>query len=492
MAIRRAPEPERHRSRFYVGLAAFTAAMAVVALERSVRHHFIGAVTLYQLSSAPIGPNPQRWPGDHRAATNNDAFQAPTQDAGPNYLVHLPGLANSDPVLVRGTLYVSGSAGGTGDVWAIDPRSGRIRWTASLPNSTFSEPIVSGGRVFVGEGNAVFPGDPSTPATTPGTVRGTGPSALYALSAQTGALLWRFPTRYADQAPPTVAAGRVYLATGGRHLDVLDARTGRLIWRVGIPVYVSRSSPRLVDGAIDFGGAGPLEVLSVARNTHRIRWVRPIPQATGGVDDTPLAVSGGVLYTASLTALPSGFKPANPNRAAPASLPDRLFGALRRLIEPPAPDHTARIWALAARTGTILWSHPLADGPNPPYKETGTPMVHGQRLFTGNALNGRLVALDRTTGRLIWSTWLNAPVTRPPVWVNHTILVVTARGTLYRLSAGSGTVLARRPLGPFVNAYGPVIVDHTVLVTVNQSNGGFLAAIPLKTLSPRTAPLTSR
>lgn len=486
MAIRRAPEPERHRSRFYVGLAAFTAVLAAFTLARNVRRHFVGAVTLYQVSSAPIGPNPQSWPVDHRTPANDDRFQAPTTDPGPNYLVRLPALANSDPVLVRGTLYVTGGVGRAGYLWALDPRTGRVRWTASLPNATYAEPIVAGGRVFVAEGNAAFPErawaflaflQPSwDPATTPGTVRGTGPSGLYAFNAETGAVLWRFATRYAAQAPPTVAHGRVYLATGGRHLDVIAAETGRLLWRRPIPVYVSRSSPRLVGGAIDFGGAGPLAVLSIGQETHRLRWVTPIPYATGGVDDTPLAVAGGILYTASLGAPPKtqpglGGNPTNSGAPWPPS---------------PSAPHVAALWALSARSGRILWSHRLAVGTNPPYKETGTPMVHGARIFAGNALNGRFVALSRTTGTLMWSTWLNAPVTRPPVWVDHTILAITDRGTLYRLSAATGQVLARRSLGPFVNAYGPVVVDHTAFVTVNQPQGGYLAAVPLNSLWVRT------
>ena len=441
----------------WVGVLA--AVLAVGGIFYIIKHNGTGGVALYQLSHAPLGPTPLSWPEDHRSLVNNDSVQFPSQSPGPNYLVQLPSLVNSDSPVVRNTLYVVGGLGRTGHagyLWAINPEKGTVRWTATVPNATFSEPIVAEGRVYLSEGNAAFPVASPSPATTPGSKRGTGPSGLYAYNAKNGKLLWQYPTQYADQAPVTVSHGHVFLLTGGRHLDVLNAKNGHLLWQARTDVYVSRSSARLIGHRAYFGGAGPLQVVALNRTHQNIAWKRPIPYATGGVDDTPLVYHQGLLYTAALTGR-TGITRANPH-------------------------HFARVFAIDAQTGKIVWKRKLAEGQNPPFKETGTPMLHGQQLFVGNAINGRFVALSASTGKVLWSDNLKSPVTRPPVYVGGKIIAMTAGGTLYSMSAQSGAILHRHRIAHWANAYGPVLVNHTLFVTGNTGQQGFLAAIPLKSI----------
>ncbi len=417
------------------------------------------AVGVYETATGPIGRTPTAWPQDHRSMVNNDSFIVPTGYQGPNYLVQLPSLANSDAPVVNNVMYVAGglgSAGHPGSLWAIDPENGHVLWTDTISNSTFSEPIVAHNRVFICEGNAKFASFNASPATTPGTKRGTGPSGLFAYNATNGQLLWHYSTAFADQAPVTVANGHVFLATGGRHLDVLDAKTGHLLWRIAIGIYVSRSSPRLIGHRIFLGGAGPLKVVAINRISRRIIWKTLIPKATGGVDDTPLVFDHGMLFTAALTGRP-GISRFNPR-------------------------HFAKIFGLSAKTGKIVWSHTLAKGANPPFKETGTPMLHGNRLYVGNALNGNFVALSAKTGRLLWQDNLHEPVTRPPVWLDGHVLAINSHGMLYSISAKTGAVVKRTKIAPWVNAYGPVVINHTVFATGNAANSGYLAALPLKTV----------
>ncbi len=417
------------------------------------------AVSVYELATGPVGQTPTAWPQDHRSTVNNDSFIVSAPRRGPNYLVQLPSLANSDAPVVNNITYVAGglgSAGHPGSLWAIDPQNGHVLWTDTIPNSTFSEPIVAHNRVFICEGNAKFSSLTSFPATTPGIKRGTGPSGLFAYNATTGQLLWHYPTAYADQAPVTVAGGRVFLATGGRHLDVLDAKTGHLLWRVHTGVYVSRSSPRLVGHRIFLGGAGPLQVVAINRLSHHVIWKSPIPKATGGVDDTPLVFDHGMLFTAALVGHPG--------------------------ISRFSPRHFAKIFGLSAKTGKIVWSHTLAQGANPPFKETGTPMLHGNRLYAGNALNGNFEALSAQTGRLLWEDNLREPVTRPPVWIDGHVLALNAHGMLYSLSAKTGAIIKQTKIAPWLNAYGPVVINGTVFATGNAAKSGFLAALPLKSV----------
>ncbi len=424
-----------------------------------VKQGYFSSVPLYQISNSPLGPTPSAWPEDHRSLLNNDTFQYSTRARGPNYMVQLPSLANSDSPLVKNTLYIAGGRGSVGHpgyLWAVNPENGQVKWTASVPNAVFSEPIVSDNRVYISEGDAAFPGKNPSPSTTPGSKRGTGPSGLYAYNATTGQLLWQYPTQFADQAPVTVSNGRVFLLTGGRHLDVLSAQSGKLLWRTHTDVYVSRSSPRLIGHRIYFGGAGPLQVVAISRASHHIVWKRPIPRATGGVDDTPLVYSRGILYTASLNGK-SGITRNNPH-------------------------HYAKVFAIEAKTGKLLWNQTLAEGKNPPFKETGTPMLHGNHLFVGNAINGQFFAISAKSGKIAWSDNLKSPVTRPAVYVDGRIIVLTTHGVLYTLSAKTGHVIRRLRVAAWVNSYGPVLIDHTLFLTGNTAQQGFLAAIPLKSI----------
>ncbi len=411
------------------------------------------------------GPAPTAWLIDHDSLTNNPVFGTPSTHDGPNYLVMLPALANSAPVYVNHFVYVVGgyvdgprNAPHPGFVWALNPATGAIEWTIQTPNSVFAQPIVAGNLLLIGVGNAAFAHPTQSPATTPGMVRGVGPSGLYAFDATNGRVVWMFGTAGADQAPPTVVGNTVYLASGDRHLYALRLRTGKELWATNIGHYVSRSSPRIIGHYAYLGGAGPLGVVAVNLRTHRVAWQRLIPGALEGVDDTPLATTPNRLITAALTG-PKG-------------------------ILPDSKRHAARLFALNPRNGNIVWAKTLAIGRAPMFKSTGTPTVMGGTVYAGNAINGRIAALSVRTGKILWSVAVGSPVTRPPAVIGRDIEVLTKSGDLVALSR-RGKILARRPLANWVNAYGPVIYNDSVAVAGNTSFNGYAGMIPLLTGSTR-------
>ncbi|MBW3592821.1 MAG: PQQ-binding-like beta-propeller repeat protein [Actinobacteria bacterium] len=108
----------------------------------------------------------------------------------------------------------------------VDARSGdrTVIWhrDARLAMSVEDVPVdaVAGGRVFV---PSVF-------------------SGLSALSARTGALLWRIPSGAYTYASPAYHRGRVYFGTYAGIVYCVDARSGRIIW--------TRSVGSAVSGAI--------------------------------------------------------------------------------------------------------------------------------------------------------------------------------------------------------------------------------------------------
>lgn len=413
---------------------------------------------VYMKSAEPWTPSPSAWPSDHDSLTNNSVFDPGFPANSPDYLVALPALANSAPVWVGDHLYVAGGfvtgprhRAHPGFVWALNPGDGRLQWSLQTPNSVFAAPIVANHRLLVGVGNAVFARRSSSPATTPGMVRGVGPSGLYAYNATTGEPLWTLPTTGADQAPATVVGHTVYLASGNRRFYALSLQTGHVDWSIDLGHYVSRSSPRVLGHYAYMGGAGPLGVLAVNLKTHTLAWDRPLPEAIQGLDDTPMAVTPDRLITAALT---------KPSRNAS----DRRRDA-------------ATLYALNPTTGATVWSRTLADGPAPQFKATGTPTVNAGVVYTGNALNGRVVAVSLQSGTLLWSIHVGAPVTRPPAVMDDRVEVLTKTGDLVTLSL-QGKMLNRIHLGHWVNTYGPIIDGGSIALTGNTAQTGYLAVIP--------------
>lgn len=422
---------------------------------------------IYERSTRPLGATPSSWTTIHRAWNNDNAFVdrgAPVE--GPWYLLRLPTLVSSDSPVVDHRLFVNLSVPGSnpvrtdpGMVLALHPQNGRVLWDRKTSNSVPSEPIVDRGLVIVGQGNAVFRTRLAFPLLTLriGMVRGTGPSAVYALSARTGRRVWEIKTAGSDQPSPTVVGNTVYVVNGSRQLLAVDLHTGRIRWHANLGVYVSRSSPRIAGGRLYVGGGGPNQVVAFSLRTHRRLWHRRIPGAIGAVDDTPLALADGRLYGEAMVGSP--------------------------YLPLQSPFHSEHLFALNAATGRILWTRRLAVGPEPRYKQGATAMIHGHMLFVGNAINGTFDAFNAVTGKRLWTIRLPDPVTRPAVWVHGRVVGVTSHGLLFAIGQhGHGLRTVR--IARWVNAFGPVLVDRTLFVTGNTPYQGFLAAIPLSVILP--------
>ncbi len=417
-------------------------------------------------STQQLGLTPVSWPTFHRSFNNNDAFIDSGAPSGPSYLMQLPTLVSSDSPVVNHRLWLNLSEAGRhsdevypGFTMAILPRNGHVLWKQQVPNSVPSEPIVADNMVFVGEGNAVFRSHFRFPIPTilGSTVRGTGPSAVLAYSAASGRLIWKHPTVGSDQPSPTLYRGRLYVVNGSRRLDVLDPKTGRLIWGCNLGVYVSRSSPRIAKQTLYVGGGGPDEVVAVNLVTHRVIWRDRFLKAIGAVDDTPLALSGNQIYGEAMVGSPY--------------IP--LINA----------NHHQMLFALNALNGRLLWRRKLAFGFEPRYKQGSTPMIHGNVVYVGTAINGKFFAFNRFTGKLLWVIRLPDPVTRPAVWVRGHIVGVTTHGLLFSVNS-RGSDLHTLRIARWVNAFGPVLIDRTLFVAGNSPHDGYLAAVPLNRLIP--------
>lgn len=176
----------------------------------------------------------------------------------------------SSPAVADGIVYVQTYGE---NLYALDASTGALLWTSLNENgwSAFSSPAVSEGVVYVGGGreNAFHAFDAQTgsvlwefptggsigssPALANGIVYfGCNDNIIYALDVITGAQIWNFTTGGRVQSSPAVANGVIYIGSYDNNTYALDASTGDLLWSFDVGGRVT-SSPAVADGVVYIG-----------------------------------------------------------------------------------------------------------------------------------------------------------------------------------------------------------------------------------------------
>ncbi|WP_088347423.1 MULTISPECIES: PQQ-binding-like beta-propeller repeat protein [Rhodomicrobium] len=142
-------------------------------------------------------------------------------------------LSNVSPAVSGTTLVVSYSSG---EVTAIDTNSGQQRWTDSI----------TGG--VTGSG-ATSIGDAARPVIDDGVVFAASRSGrVIATNMKSGERVWSKDIRAAQT--PWVAGGSVFVVDMNSQLYALDRKSGKTRWSVGLPSARSWSGPTLAGGKL--------------------------------------------------------------------------------------------------------------------------------------------------------------------------------------------------------------------------------------------------
>ncbi|MGH8937165.1 MAG: PQQ-binding-like beta-propeller repeat protein, partial [Acidimicrobiia bacterium] len=176
----------------------------------------------------------------------------------------LPGPVPGTPASGSGLLFVavplfadvSGEAEDRSEVIALDPETGGIRWSQTVPGVVSGSPAVANGDVYLGLRDF-----------------STGTGTLIALSAETGEERWRFTSEGEIAASPTVAEDLVLVADRpsdrSSNLYAVDAHSGEEQWRGALAGEVAE--PAAVEGQVlylsDRRGLSALEL-----ETGQERW----------------------------------------------------------------------------------------------------------------------------------------------------------------------------------------------------------------------------
>jgi len=141
----------------------------------------------------------------------------------------------SSPVVANGAVYFGS---GDGNLYALDSRTGDLRWKFKTGDVVHASPALADGVLFFGSWDSYF----------------------YAVDATTGKEKWRFHAgddplihnQVGFQSSPAVANGVVYTGCRDANLYALDATNGKEKWRFNTELSWVITSPAVVDGKVFF------------------------------------------------------------------------------------------------------------------------------------------------------------------------------------------------------------------------------------------------
>jgi outer membrane protein assembly factor BamB len=339
------------------------------------------------------------------AAAMSAIRKAPTQQ----FLVNA-GIRDWGPATVAGTTVLAGGPSGAGGLFAIDGRTGKLKWSfrpAGINGSVSTPPAVFRDIAIAPFGAA-------------------NPGAVVAVSMTTGKELWRGP----DPAVKSAVAVNGELAytldkKGGFH--ALAAATGREVWKVAFSTHLAPcpTQPVVRDGIVYLvaeadATAGEakkpagyyLFALDAKSGQERWRYRADAPYITPGACLTQPVVTATAIYATG----------------------------------------EQRLWAIDRATGRDRWAsievRQKVEGRDravdlSPLVETGDVLV--------GMTEGFLTGFDKASGKVVWQLSGQYNMSRPLLTVAGNVLyfqgspsarpAAASRGTLYAIDLDSRAIL---------------------------------------------------
>ena len=265
---------------------------------------------------------------------------------------------------------------------------------------------------------------------------GTPEGEVKGLNIENGEELWTKKLSSEILAPPAAYGGIAVVRTIDGHVYGLSSSDGEQLWvfHRQVPTLTLRgnSAPLIIDRAVVVGFANG-RLVAANLSDGRIVWDVSVAQARGvnevqrmiDIDSTPVLV-GSVLYV-------SAFQ--------------------------------GSVTALALGSRSVLWSKDIS---------SYMPISADDNNIYVSDEEGRVVALDRLTGELIWEqTSLLHRQLSGPVSLSHYLLVSDTDGYVHVLSKSDGQIVGRNKVSGGTLT-GPSIVHKGAMYSMNE-NGDLIS-----------------
>lgn len=340
------------------------------------------------------------------------------------------GATLTTPAYAQGKVYVGAGFTST-TVYALDARTGALRWAGETPDGGPSAAIVEDDTVMFN----------------------TESCTLFAFDVRTGRLRWSKWLGDPLMSLPTAGDGRVFSAypdgdsPTGFSLAALATRNGRMLWKRAVPADVMTAAVLSGDSLYLTTMNGVVQRLR-ARDGRRV-WSRAlnatsapsvdgdhvyVAQRGGGGRERQLSLdlaTGAVQTRGELVRAPwSAQRPDTGGTEAgwawegarPVTMDGRIYHAMGD-----------EIVARDAASGRTLWRRrtPLAGG----RRAMTSPAVVGSQLVVATR-EGDLFGMDIDTGATTWAYRVGEPIAFQPAVANGWVYAATARGRVIGLEVG--------------------------------------------------------
>ena len=321
------------------------------------------------------------------------------------------------------------SASRVGDVVAFDKSTGDKVWQVDLSD-------INNERSFWdSRTSALIAGGPSAGMNK--IFLGTENGDIFALDAETGAIVWQVKIKGEVITPPAFDSGILVVNTASGILKALDASTGEELWKVeqDVPALTLRgiSSPVIASGGVLVGtGKGVLGVYILDKG--QAGWTTEVGEATGSTElQRVIDVD-----------------------AAPVVFGDKVYAISAR----------GNLVAIELKSGRILWKRQYSS-----YRQIA---VYRNDIFITNT-RGHVYALNRLNGIERWSNveLNNRSVTGPAI-VDQYIVVGDYEGYLHWLDQETGEIVSRHKVDGSGMHSTPTVSNGIIY---SQSRDGDLQAI---------------
>jgi outer membrane protein assembly factor BamB len=395
---------------------------------------------------------------------------------------------NASPTVSDGVVY-EGANNGT--FYALSEITGTVLWRKFLG---YVHPVGTCGTRGITATATVAP-DPTT--GTPTVYVSGGDGFLYALSAATGAVVWKSvialevgtAPNYYDWSTPTVSASRVYVGIAGQCTDHVRGGLLEFSQVTGRRLAAYHTVPSGMVGGSIWSSPAVARNGDVYAGTGNV--IPPTP-ANEGTSESIVELNGRSLTQVGFWQLPLSAQPST----------DDDFGASVSLFNAVVPGTTTKTALVGAcnKNGIYdaLRQGDLAAGPVWQTRiaavNTGdngmsaaclsSTVVKGAHLFVAGtattigatAYGGSVTELDASTGAVLWATGLPQQVLGTPALDGAGVLSVatigygtSATNADYLLDASTGTILATLDNGDSPQFAQPVFADGDVFAATDTA-----------------------
>ncbi len=315
---------------------------------------------------------------------------------------------SSETTEENGTIYVGSD---TGDLYAIDAKTGDQIWKNSIAGDIQSAPLVKNGTVYVAPFNT---------------------DTFYAIDADTGEHVWNYSTDGLLSDPaPVFADGKVYVGYYDNQMHAIDEVTGEREWVYNVSSSDYKPAPGVSNGTIYFNDPGNKYVVAVNTSDGTERW----KTSTSGTPGKMVTYWNGMVYTGTddgtiyeLNATSGNvswsYSSGSEMTSAPAVANGRVYVGLKN----------NNLTAINSESGDLAW------------KFTGSSDWPSQGIIPANGMvyfgsqDGNFYAVDNDTGNEQWSVNTGAVYSASTYDSGSIYVAAGGSDTLYSLDSDNGDV----------------------------------------------------